>query len=211
MFFKAPTAMHSQNRTLQRHRPLELDAILPALAYDTREKLTMDPSHARIVVVVMTAIIAAIKQMWDTICNLQADGDIDGDHDQVLESFVMPFLLLQWGAASARKVPQFQTQFVKSNVNWYIKPRSSIHWWNHFVFYAREDDERWRELFRLPYQLFQEVVEFVRDDLQQKEIPESLAKVPGRVFSIEKKVGIAIMVLASRNCQYHIANASGSG
>ncbi|MCO5615136.1 hypothetical protein L7F22_069425 [Adiantum nelumboides] len=123
----------------------------------------------------------------------------------------MPLLLLQWGAASARRVPRFQSQFTHGSVQWYIKPGSSIHWWNHFVFYAREDDERWRELFRLPYQLFQQVVEIVREALQQGDIPPQLSHLPGKLFSVEKKMGIAIMVLASGNSQYHIANTFGCG
>ncbi|MCO5606772.1 hypothetical protein L7F22_060962 [Adiantum nelumboides] len=145
-------------------------------------------------------------QMWEALSSTEDENNSVRQPQEIDDSMVPSFTLLQWGTACAKKVPRYQHNFAEDTIQWYIKPRSSIHWWNHFVFYAHEDDERWRELFRLPYLLFEEVVQYVRDDLQQKNIPPQLAQLPGRLFSVEKKVGIAIMVLASSNSQYHIAN-----
>ncbi|MCO5584669.1 hypothetical protein L7F22_038600 [Adiantum nelumboides] len=93
---------------------------------------------------------------------------------------------------------------------WYIKHRS-IHSWNHFVFHARADDERWREMFRLPYQLFTSLVQLVRNDINQKSIPKPLSHIPGRIWTAEKKVGLVIMLLSSGNSEHHVAKCFGCG
>ncbi|MCO5599436.1 hypothetical protein L7F22_053540 [Adiantum nelumboides] len=171
----------------------------------------MDPRHAQLLIAAMSSIIPPIMQMWEALSSTEDENNSVGQPQEIDDNMVPSFTLLQWGTACAKKVPRYQHNFAEDTIQWYIKPRSSIHWWNHFVFYAHEDDERWRELFRLPYLLFEEVVQYVRDDLQRKNIPPQLAQLPGRLFSVEKKVGIAIMVLASGNSQYHIANTFGCG
>ncbi|MCO5602551.1 hypothetical protein L7F22_056684 [Adiantum nelumboides] len=157
----------------------------------------MDHPSARAFLLSVSVFTCVIMHVWETITEFHYSPE--SQEDTGLPEWFLPFLLLQWGAASVRTAPSFQSSFVDTLVDWYIKPRSSIQWWNHFVFYAREDDEQWREIFRLPYQLFQEVVDIVREYLQQKDIPEQLGRFPGRVFSVEKKVGIAVMLLASGN------------
>ncbi|MCO5612795.1 hypothetical protein L7F22_067065 [Adiantum nelumboides] len=67
------------------------------------------------------------------------------------------------------------------------------------------------EMFRLPYQLFISLVQLVRDDIHQKPIPEPLSHIPGRIWTAEKKVGLAIMLLSSGNSQHHVANCFGCG
>ncbi|MCO5600630.1 hypothetical protein L7F22_054745 [Adiantum nelumboides] len=66
-------------------------------------------------------------------------------------------------------------------------------------------------MFRLPYQLFTSLVHLVCDDIHQKPIPEPLSHIPGRIWTAEKKLGLAIMLLSSGNSQHHVANCFDCG
>lgn len=74
---------------------------------------------------------------------------------------------------------------VGSITGFYVKPRS-LDWWNHYVLASRGDDIRFRELFRLPIALFEQLSDLLRVQLEQGPIPPSLATVSGRLISLEK-------------------------
>lgn len=92
----------------------------------------------------------------------------------------------------------------------YMRPRS-LHWWNHFVGFAKEDDPRYADVFRLPVGLFTNVCSIAREDMQQGDIPMSLRNVEGRLFSVEKQVAIAVMRLTTGNTITSIAQVFGCG
>ncbi|MCO5614990.1 hypothetical protein L7F22_069277 [Adiantum nelumboides] len=80
--------------------------------------------------------------------------------------------------------------------HYYVKPRA-IDWWNFYVMATRGDDQRFKEVFRLPVSLLQQVSSFLYEHLCQRDIPEALMSISGRVISVEKMVAIAILRLAS--------------
>ncbi|MCO5604333.1 hypothetical protein L7F22_058498 [Adiantum nelumboides] len=80
--------------------------------------------------------------------------------------------------------------------HYYVKPRA-IDWWNFYVMATRGDDHRFKEVFRLPISLLQQVSSFLYDHLCQRDIPEAFKSISGRVISVEKMVAIAILRLAS--------------
>lgn len=92
----------------------------------------------------------------------------------------------------------------------YMRPRS-LHWWNHHVGFAKEDDPRYADVFRLPVGLFTTVCSLVREDMQQGDIPMSLRNVEGRLISVEKQVAIAVMRLTSGNTITSISQILGCG
>eukprot|EP00250_Pteridium_aquilinum_P015991 c22876_g1_i1 orf=80-1522(+) len=92
----------------------------------------------------------------------------------------------------------------------YMKPRT-LHWWNHYVGFAREDDLDYVDVFRLPVGFFTTVCDICRDDMQQGEIPMSLRCVEGRLMSVERQVAIAVMRLATGNTLKCISQLLGCG
>ncbi|KAH9320546.1 hypothetical protein KI387_015185 [Taxus chinensis] len=100
---------------------------------------------------------------------------------------------------------------VRNQGEWYVKPRS-LHWWNHYIFKVKYDDERFRNIFRLPYALFESLCDSLREDLSQGDIPFSLANsIKGRVFPVEKQVAIAVLRLASGMAMINISELFGCG
>ncbi|MCO5546808.1 hypothetical protein L7F22_000244 [Adiantum nelumboides] len=92
----------------------------------------------------------------------------------------------------------------------YMKPRS-IHWWNHHVCFAREDDPSFAEIFRLPVGFFTAVCSLCQDDMRQGEIPPSLRHVEGRIMSVERQVAIAVMRLITGNTFKTVSEILGCG
>lgn len=92
----------------------------------------------------------------------------------------------------------------------YMKPRA-LHWWNHYVGFAREDDPDYVDVFRLPVGFFTTVCSLCRDDMQQGEIPMSLRCVEGRIMSVERQVAIAVMRLVTGNTLRCISEILGCG
>lgn len=92
----------------------------------------------------------------------------------------------------------------------YMKPHT-IHWWNHFVCFAREDDPSFAEIFRLPVGFFTTVCEFCKEDMRQGEIPPSLRHVEGRIMSVERQVAIAVMRLTTGNTFKTVSELLGCG
>ncbi|KAH6554676.1 hypothetical protein KP509_1Z316000 [Ceratopteris richardii] len=85
----------------------------------------------------------------------------------------------------------------------YMKPRT-IHWWNHFVGFAREDDTHFCEIFRLPVGFLTTVCDLCREDMRQGDIPPSLRHVEGRIMSVERQVAIAVMRLSTGNNKFRV-------
>ncbi|MCO5577680.1 hypothetical protein L7F22_031512 [Adiantum nelumboides] len=92
----------------------------------------------------------------------------------------------------------------------YMKPRT-VHWWNHHVGFAREDDPDYTDVFRLPVGFLTTICGLCKDDMQQGEIPVSLRCVEGRIFSVERQVAIAVMRLATGSTLKFISQLLGCG
>lgn len=92
----------------------------------------------------------------------------------------------------------------------YMKPRT-IHWWNHHVCFAREDDQSFSEIFRLPVGLFTTICSLCQEDMRQGEIPPSLRHVEGRIMSVERQVAIAVMRLTTGNTFKTVSELLGCG
>lgn len=92
----------------------------------------------------------------------------------------------------------------------YMRPRS-LHWWNHYVGFAQEDDPRYADVFRLPVGFFTTVCSLAREDMQQGDIPLSLRNIEGRLISVEKQVAIAVMRLTSGSTIKSISQLLGCG
>ncbi|MCO5590796.1 hypothetical protein L7F22_044771 [Adiantum nelumboides] len=135
----------------------------------------------------------------------------NGTDTGAMDNQVLSVIPILWASAAICKRARYEVSNGDIGPSWYMKPRSTIHWWNHFVFHTEADDERWQEMFRMPYTLFTSLVTLVGDDIRQQAIPQQLARIPGRVWSTEKKVAMAILLLASGNRQHHIANTFGCG
>ncbi|KAH9293253.1 hypothetical protein KI387_041543 [Taxus chinensis] len=94
---------------------------------------------------------------------------------------------------------------------WYVKPRS-LHWWNHYIFEVKCDDQRFRNIFRLPYELFESLCESLHEDLSQGDIPFSfVTSIKSRVFPVEKQVAIAVLRLSSGMTMINISELFGCG
>ncbi|MCO5553926.1 hypothetical protein L7F22_007452 [Adiantum nelumboides] len=92
----------------------------------------------------------------------------------------------------------------------YMKPRT-IHWWNHHVCFAREDDPSFSEIFRLPVGFLTTICDLCQDDMRQGEIPPSLRHVEGRIMSVERQVAIAVMRLTTGNTFKNVSEILGCG
>ncbi|KAI5074741.1 hypothetical protein GOP47_0010702 [Adiantum capillus-veneris] len=57
----------------------------------------------------------------------------------------------------------------------------------------------------------QSLTDLIRKDVQQEDIPARFCNLPGRIFIVEKKVAISVMVLVFGSTHYHVANAFGCG
>lgn len=91
----------------------------------------------------------------------------------------------------------------------YMKPRT-LHWWNHHVGFAREDDPSYAEVFRLPVGFLTSICNLCREDMQQGDIPMSL-RLEGRLMSVERQVAIAIMRLTTGNTLKTVSELLGCG
>lgn len=92
----------------------------------------------------------------------------------------------------------------------YMKPRT-LHWWNHHVGFAKEDDPNYADVFRLPVGFFTTICGICREDMQQGDIPMSLRHVEGRLMSVERQVAIAVMRLTTGNTLKWVSQLLGCG
>lgn len=92
----------------------------------------------------------------------------------------------------------------------YVKPRSED-WWNHYVRATRGDDARFKEVFRLPLSLLQNLCTLLHDQLQQGPIPAPLATISSRLISVEKHVAVGVLRLASGTRLFEISEHFGLG
>ncbi|MCO5599616.1 hypothetical protein L7F22_053722 [Adiantum nelumboides] len=149
-------------------------------------------------------------QQASQLCEAMLTSPTTPEDDSSIDIIMRATPLMLAGSAISRR-ERYAGGPLAPGHGWYVKPRSTIHWWNHFVFHARVDDERWREMFCLTYHMFTSLVQLVRNDINQKPIPEPLSHIPGRIWTAEKKVGLAIMLLSLANNQHHVANCFGCG
>ncbi|MCO5607538.1 hypothetical protein L7F22_061735 [Adiantum nelumboides] len=157
----------------------------------------------------LNALMCALLHEWKCLHSTGSHSATIVDDDD--DTFVAPFLLLMWASAYAHRIPRYHGTYSSIVGQWYIKPQSTIDWFNHFSFHAHADEERWREIFKLPLNLFIGLCNLVHEDVQQGDILVGWRNFPGRVFSVERKVAICVMVLASRNTHYHVANIFNCG
>ena len=106
-------------------------------------------------------------------------------------SFMLASLFRQMRATLVEIITQRDTIS-----EFYVKPRS-LEWWNRYVMAIRGDEAYFQEVFRLPLQLFQDLSDLLREELQQGDIPASLTQVSGRLIPVQKQVAIALLRLAS--------------
>ncbi|MCO5550743.1 hypothetical protein L7F22_004273 [Adiantum nelumboides] len=161
----------------------------------------------------LNALMCALLHEWEILNSKGSPSAtiLDEDDDMDFDAFVTPFLTLMWASASLHRIPRYHGTYSSIVGKRYIKPRSTINWFNHFAFHAHADEERWREIFKLPLNPFVGLCNLVREDVQQGNIHVELRNFPGRVFSVERKVAICVMVLASTNTHYHVANIFSCG
>ncbi|MCO5606107.1 hypothetical protein L7F22_060294 [Adiantum nelumboides] len=138
----------------------------------------------------MNAMMSALLHEWEALQMGPSHTSQLEDEETEFADFITPILPLLWAGSAVRHTPRYQGTFNNALGQWYIKPRSSIHWRNHFVIHAHADDERWREIFKLPNDLFMCVSDLVSEDIQQGNIPTRFQKLPGKIFTVEKKVAI---------------------
>lgn len=93
---------------------------------------------------------------------------------------------------------------------YYVEPRS-LHWWNHYVQVTSVNDARFRDLFRLPIALFQNLCDLLNDQLRQGDIPLPLASIRGRLISVEKQVALSVLRLASGTRTIELSEHFGLG
>ncbi|MCO5586704.1 hypothetical protein L7F22_040646 [Adiantum nelumboides] len=93
---------------------------------------------------------------------------------------------------------------------WYVKPRS-LHWWPNYELWCAEENNRFREFFRLPQALFDQLEELLHDFLVQGDIPAPLLRVRGRAFNVDRKIAVALMRLATGATYRTISELFGCG
>ncbi|MCO5609337.1 hypothetical protein L7F22_063563 [Adiantum nelumboides] len=145
----------------------------------------MEDQQQLLLTIILAIVIVGQQALQSCEGMLARAPETEDDSSIDIAMCSMP-LILAGSTVSPR--PRYAGGTLAPEHGWYVKPRSTIHWWNHFVFHASADDERWREMFRLPYQLFTSLVQLVRDDINQKPIPEPLSYIPGCIWTAEKKI-----------------------
>ncbi|MCO5604797.1 hypothetical protein L7F22_058969 [Adiantum nelumboides] len=119
------------------------------------------------------------------------------------------FLLAYLNVCYGIKLSQLAQEFCSIS-EFYVKPRS-LDWWNHYVSALQGDDQCFKEIFRLPVSIFQQLSQLLREHLQQGAIPELLARVIWQILLVEKHVAIALLRLASGSRLIDIGEHFGVG
>ncbi|KAI5063288.1 hypothetical protein GOP47_0021835 [Adiantum capillus-veneris] len=124
--------------------------------------------------------------------------DEDDDHDE------------KQGGSDEENLALYSNGYPIPRPESYMKPRT-IHWWNHHVCFAREDDPSFIAIFRLPVGFLTTICDLCQDDMRQGEIPPSLRHVEGRIMSVERQVAIAVMRLTTGSTFKTVSELLGCG
>ncbi|MCO5571394.1 hypothetical protein L7F22_025134 [Adiantum nelumboides] len=116
----------------------------------------------------LNALMCALLHEWESLHSTGSHSAtiVDEDGDMDFKTFVAPFLPLMWASTFTHRIPRYHGTYSSIVVQWYIKPRSTIDWFNHFAFHAHADEERWQEIFKIPLNLFIRL-QPGREDVQQ--------------------------------------------